>query len=350
MPHLSDVELASLAATAVGKRLTVRLGNRSTDPEGSSGLRDIVGTLESVTPAATDSAGMLLLRRRDGTLARANVEDIHLVKVIGETANRLRTADQVTVPELAQIAAAGWRPSESAAIGDWVLRAAKGFTRRANSVLPLGQPGLPLDEAIACVTSWYADRGLTPQFQVPLPWYGALDEDLHQRRWVAAGSTSVMVADISDLLNSTPVKDDLPSVELTAMPNAAWMLASSYRNEPLVEVARQVMLDTDHPVFAGVPERESADDLYVAVARGTITGQWLGVTSVRVVPRARRRGWATHVLSALVALAASRGVRHVYLQIEQENVPAHALYRRLGFRVHHGYHYRRDGRQPAVVS
>ena len=49
---------------------------------------------------------------------------------------------------------------ESERLGDWELRAASGFTRRANSVLPLGDPRLPLDEALDAVRRWYGDRGL----------------------------------------------------------------------------------------------------------------------------------------------------------------------------------------------
>ena len=41
--------------------------------------------------------------------------------------------------------------SETARLGGWRLRAGAGFTGRANSVLPLGDPGLPLDDAIAHV-------------------------------------------------------------------------------------------------------------------------------------------------------------------------------------------------------
>ena len=55
---------------------------------------------------------------------------------------------------------ARWRPgagrrSETDGWASGTLRASGGFTARANSVLPLGDPGMPLDEAIGQVVRWY---------------------------------------------------------------------------------------------------------------------------------------------------------------------------------------------------
>ena len=60
--------------------------------------------------------------------------------------------------ELERTAAAHWRGTAEQRLGDWLLRVAEGFTGRANSALPFGDPGLPLDEALAPVTGWYRYR------------------------------------------------------------------------------------------------------------------------------------------------------------------------------------------------
>ena len=71
--------------------------------------------------------------------------------------------------ELERVAAQHWRGTEEQWLGEWLLRAADGFTGRANSALPLGAPGLPLDEALDYVTGWYRARGLPAVMAVPLP-------------------------------------------------------------------------------------------------------------------------------------------------------------------------------------
>ena len=52
------------------------------------------------------------------------------------------------VEDLERAAALHWQAPETEPLGEWRLRAAAGFTGRANSALPLGDPGLPLPEAV----------------------------------------------------------------------------------------------------------------------------------------------------------------------------------------------------------
>ena len=61
-----------------------------------------------------------------------------------------------------RMSARHWRATEEARLGGWLLRAAGGFTGRANSALPLGDPGMPAERAVAEVEAWYPRRGLPP--------------------------------------------------------------------------------------------------------------------------------------------------------------------------------------------
>ena len=78
---------------------------------------------------------------------------------------------------------------------------------------------------------------------------------------------------------------------------------------------------------------------HVAIARGHVSGPWLGIASVWTDPAHRRRGLATAMMRALGHWAARRGARNVYLQVAQENAGAHDAYGRLGFVRHHSYRY-----------
>jgi GNAT superfamily N-acetyltransferase len=71
---------------------------------------------------------------------------------------------------------------------------------------------------------------------------------------------------------------------------------------------------------------EPAPAPLAAVARGTVTDGWLGVTAGTVDERHRRRGLAAAVMAAL--------------QVVAHNAPALAPYRRAGFIEHHRYHHR----------
>ncbi len=78
-----------------------------------------------------------------------------------------------------------------------------------------------------------------------------------------------------------------------------------------------------------------------AIGRCVVDGPWALFGAVEVEPAARRRGLATAVMGALARQAYAEGATAAYLQVEADNEAARALYDRLGFTDHHGYHYRR---------
>jgi ribosomal protein S18 acetylase RimI-like enzyme len=45
-------------------------------------------------------------------------------------------------------------------------------------------------------------------------------------------------------------------------------------------------------------------------------------------------------MRGLLDWAVGLGARHIYLQVAEDNTAALELYRKLGFRLHHRYHYR----------
>jgi N-acetylglutamate synthase len=148
-----------------------------------------------------------------------------------------------------RIAAAHWRGTEEEWLGDWLLRAAEGFTGRANSALPLGDPRLPPDEAIDAVTRWYRDRELRPMIALSTPLeaadpttgqpttgpFGMLDRQLTERGWqTRQGPAYVMVA---DLPLGAPAAALPPGREVRASadPDDAWAARYHY---PRVTPAR----------------------------------------------------------------------------------------------------------------
>jgi ribosomal protein S18 acetylase RimI-like enzyme len=247
-----------------------------------------------------------------------------------------------TITELERMAAAHWRGTEEERLGDWLLRAAEGFTGRANSVLPLGDPGRPLDEALAAVTDWYRARGLPPMIVVPVPLTAdspghELDSQLSERMWLTRpGPAFVMLA---GLPLSAPL-DGLPAgrtVTVSAEPDDAWAARYHYRGQDyLPPVAQKVLTSADEQSFVSI--REGGEVL--AIARLSLAGGWAGLTAVEVHPGHRRQRLGAAITAAACAQARQRGLSRVFLQVEVDNAPARALYEGLGFRYSHRYHYR----------
>jgi GNAT superfamily N-acetyltransferase len=248
----------------------------------------------------------------------------------------------VDIRRLEEVAALGWPAPDTARLGDWLLRAAEGWTGRANSVLPLGEPGRPFADALSAVRQWYAERGLPARLQVPLPLCEALDAALAGDGWRAYNPTLVRVGTVDRVLAKAGDGGSLPPVTLETTPTDAWLAAYHYRGGDAVPpVATRVMTAAADPVFASVV----IDGTVTGVARAVVDHDadgvgWCGITAVETAPEWRRRGIGRHLVGGVVRWAAGRGASLIYLQVMETNGPAHAMYDRLGFITSHRYHYR----------
>src|SRR5918994_6164130 len=154
----------------VGRRVVVRYHLPS---EGTA--TDVLGELVGWTH------GRLRVRRSDGQVVDVPEADVVAAKPVPP-----RPVVRREVRALEAAAALGWQALETERIGGWLLRYAGGFTRRANSCLPLSDPGIPLAVAVAEVERWYAGRSANPSFQVIVPLGRALEEHLDALGWPAS--------------------------------------------------------------------------------------------------------------------------------------------------------------------
>ena len=288
-----------------------------------AGGTEVVGTLLAAT------ATSLSVRRRDGTVVEVAVADVVAGRVVAPAASAT-----VGAAELHRVMASGWRALETEPLGEWLLRAAGGFTRRANSALVLGSPGLPLADAVGLVERWYADRGLPAKLQVPASEAGGLADVLGPRGWTVAAATHVMTAEAAHVLRAAA---DAPDVEvrIDPEPDDAWLAAYRSDAHPLPEVARTLLTNHDNVAFASV----RSDGACAGVARIAVDGPWAGLFAVEVAPEHRRRGLARAVTAGAVRWAVGCGARRCYLQVLADNAEAVALWSRLGFTRHHDYVY-----------
>jgi GNAT superfamily N-acetyltransferase len=250
------------------------------------------------------------------------------------------------ITDLERAAAEHWQAGDRAALGEWTLRAAGGFTGRANSALPLGDPGMPLPAAVDAVTAWYGSRGLPAMIVVPRPRWAAgapaagspLDGLLDARRWtIRSGEAVVMTAGIDEPARAGRARRGTgEAVTMTSEPGPDWLSLYRYRGQPLPADALALLLSAPWQAFATIWK----DGPAVAVGRVSVAAGWAGITAVEVATGHRRDGLGTALTSALAQAAAQRGADRVFLQVEEGNIAARALYARCGFRDAHGYHYR----------
>jgi GNAT superfamily N-acetyltransferase len=314
-------------------------------------VRRVVGVRDD-RPLYTDAIGELTeLTETDLTLAtergplRVPLKDIHRAKRVPPRRRPTRT--EVAALELA--ANEAWPAPVQEGLGDWLLRAADGWTVRGNSALAVGDPGRPLGEAVEAVERWYATRGLRPMINLPLPQASVVNAELDARGWSYAPTVLVQTAPLRKILDALPDRPDLPPVRLEVAPSPEWLALAAGRKGQLPGAAHHLLTAVREVRFA---HAYAAEGGLVATARGTVTGggRWLGLTIIEVVPSARRRGLARHVIRALAQWALESGATDAFLQVEDVNAEAVALYAQLGFATHHRYVTRTPAPAPAPAA
>ena len=230
--------------------------------------------------------------------------------------------------------AATWVPLEQQWLGRWLLRAGGGWTGRANSVLPLGDSGVSLDDAVAFVAGWYAERDLRPMIAVPHPVFDDLALALQDRGWERQWGAVVMTAPVADVLSAITQRPDLPRVTVTAAPDEAWLAAYHYRGGALPPHAVAI-LRAGNPRFASV----RVEGEVLAIGRFVVHAGYVGITAMEVAAAQRRRGLGGHLLRGIVTEGAAAGAGLAWLQVDHVNTAGRALYERAAFTRHHEYDY-----------
>jgi ribosomal protein S18 acetylase RimI-like enzyme len=322
-----------VTAADVGKRVSVR--RLTDDGDTVEKFTDTVGVLTSWDD------GVLLITRRTGERVRIAESSLVAAKVVPSAPAR-RRGPAASYEELARVAARAWPPVESERLGGWELRAAGGFTRRANSVLPLADPGVPLDRALAYVRDWYAARDLPAFIQTATGAEGTqelLCAELEARGWTREVTAELWTGPLA------PVADrEAPGVTLSRAADEAWL--RRYQRKGVADVALKVLGGGPSVWFATVPG--AGDAAPAAIGRCVVDGRWAGFAAVEVAPDQRRRGLATAVMAALAGRALEEGASAAWLQVEADNTGARELYARMGFGPHHAYHHYRWASSPVT--
>ncbi|GAB3481741.1 acetyltransferase (GNAT) family protein [Amycolatopsis cihanbeyliensis] len=229
-----------------------------------------------------------------------------------------------------------WPALTDQPLGQWRLRAAAGFTGRANGALAIGDPGTGVPRALKHACEFAHVHGIQPVAQV-------LDGSATERAVAAAGwvhhEGHQAGYEVSVLLGPAEqpgaTGSGVGGVSVAETPCAPWWELVAGTASP-GRAQRHVLAGGTAPV--GFATARVGTET-VGAARGTVVGSLLHVARLTVVATHRRRGLGTVLMNGLGRWAARYGATRCVLQVEANNTAALALYRGLGFTEHHRYRY-----------
>jgi len=323
--------------------LRYRFGER----DGRALYSDAVGELSR---DETDDAAVVVATRR----GPVRVDRSAVVAVRAVPPPVPRRPSWAAVARLEGLCADAWPAQVDVALGAWRLRAG-GFTGRAsgdrvaapptetpdwhagrpaavercNAALAIGDPGLPLPQALDAVRAFAAAHGVPARVQVPMgsPWDRAVASagwvlDVHHE---AGAEVAVLVGDLRRL--AVPAE----TVALAPRADDAWWELALGRAPTPVE--RGVLDPGTGPrtAFGLLPG--------TGAIRAALVEDHLHLSRLRVRPDARRRGHGRTLTAAAARWGLEQGARWAVLQVALHNEAARGFYAGLGCVEHHRYRY-----------
>ena len=219
----------------------------------------------------------------------------------------------------------------------WLLFLSPGRAKRARSVNAWFGSTLPVEAKIDRCREVYGRHALPLLFRItPFVQPATLDAVLEARGYRRFDDTLVQVC----ALDAPPAPVDVDRLSIGTLPVDAFVEAvgeargstASQRAAHLERLA-QSPLDV-RPVVARL------DGDVVGGGIVSVEGDVAGLFDIFTSASVQRRGIGTAIVARLLAEGWQRGARDAYLQVNEDNAPALAVYRKFGFVTRYRYHYR----------
>ncbi|GAY13202.1 N-acetyltransferase [Pseudonocardia sp. N23] len=313
----------------VGSRVALRhlIGER----DGRPLFTDAVGTLSDGGERDGVATVVVATRRGDVVVARDKV--VAAREVPPATPRRAPWTD---VTRLQHLCADAWPALVDRPLGGWRLRAADGFSGRANAALAVGDPGVGTGAALALVRGFADEHGLAPRVLAPLgsPWSRAVRAE----GWVPDAAHEPGPEVSTQVTACEAVADDAGTVIVSSRPDAAWW--SVALGGPPTEAQRHVLAPAAGGRIADVGFGVAGDPADPAgVVRLAVVDDHLHVARLAVTPSGRRRGTGTTLVAGAARWGLEHGARWLVLQVSTANPGGLAFWASLGTTEHHRYHY-----------
>ena len=231
-------------------------------------------------------------------------------------------------------------PPQQRWVDGWLVRFSPGKAKRARCINAVALGRLTVHEKLGLCQQVFDQAQLplivriTPMSQPP-----KLDAWLDGKGLRAFDDTRVMVNDDITALSA----DSLPSgVSLQRVGHASFaQIVGQLRGSPLSQQqAHAQRLELSPVPFEGWVLRRAGESAVLACGQTATEADLVGLYDVFTANSERNQGWARKLCAQLLQRAGQRGARIAYLQVDASNLPARAVYQRLGFSDGYAYHYR----------
>ncbi|MFX3650661.1 MAG: GNAT family N-acetyltransferase [Paenibacillus sp.] len=229
-----------------------------------------------------------------------------------------------------------WQPLSTLLYDGWVLRFAKGYTKRANSIQPIYYSTLDVHEKIEECERIYASNQLSTIFKItPFIQPDHLDQLLQDKGYSVVDLTRIQTRSLEYI--KEPVHQ---AVQIDEQLTTTWLDHFCRLNKvnDLQRETTELMLNNIHTKAGFISLL--IDGQVVACGFGVIERGYIGLFDIITDANFRNRGLAEQMILHLLHWAKKQGATSSYLQVVANNAPALKLYAKLGYSEIYSYWYR----------
>lgn len=231
----------------------------------------------------------------------------------------------------------------------WLLQfSGGGSSRRANSILPLEEGEIPLEEKITECEKRYAQRNLPCTFKITEASPEELFNLLKEKGYSCNAETNLMKVSSEDekFLSrcESIVEPEEVGVIITAKPDEAWLdcyFKWENRTDPkIIDInKKQFELVDDDNNLSAIYCRIQMSGEDVAVASVVIEDGNAFLLNVVVDETVRGKGYGKILVKDILETACNFGAENIYLQVVADNNVALKMYESFGFSFLYKYWY-----------
>jgi len=242
----------------------------------------------------------------------------------------------LTPRRIEEVSLNSWPALQQLLFDGWVLRFARGYTKRANSVNPVYDSTLDIRGKVETCEAIYAGRGLPTVFRLTsFSVLSDLDDLLAARGYQKVDPTLVLFLDLRSWNPAVASLGEMCELSLND-----WLIAfCGLKGSPVADH------QTHREILEAIPTRRflamlADDEESVACGMAVLEAGYVGLFDIVTGPQRLRRGYGNALVAGLLNWAHNKGVTFAYLQVIAENEPARRLYAQFGFQEAYSYWYR----------
>ena len=206
----------------------------------------------------------------------------------------------------------------------WVLRFAKGYTSRANSVNLLYSSTIDITEKVKECEKRYIKYNLPCIFKVIDENVELLDDILRERGYEVVTPTDVMIMELAD--KQFQSCDCIITEHMTDEWLDTYVTLEKYTDPSICDTVARIRRMIQSDVLYCIIKKDGKN---VACASAVIECGYVYIANVIVDEAYRGKGYGRQLCETLLAKAKKKGGHTAYLQVVQTNQIARNLYEKL---------------------